>query len=121
MMNSRRFNTLNELRHGFLLSGGVFTTIQPLASRDSIARGINNFGQIVGEYTDNNGAAHGFLYNPSNGSFTTLDDPLASFGTSAQGINDLGQIVGFYVDSRLTHHGFLYSGGTYTRSMPRTA
>ena len=71
---------------------------------------INNSGQIVGNYTDNNGTVHGFLY--SNGTYTTLDNP--SGATVPLGINNLGQIVGEYGDASGTVHGFLYSNGTYT-------
>jgi uncharacterized membrane protein len=78
--------------------------------------GINNAGQIVGDYSDATGV-HGFLRTPGTAGapavFTTLDDPLATRNqTSAFGINDAGQIVGRYVDDNGSH-GFLLSGGTY--------
>jgi probable HAF family extracellular repeat protein len=73
------------------------------------ASGINNAGQIVGQYTDSTGRTHGFLY--SGGTFTTLDVP-GSSDTFAAGINDVGQIVGGYFAGTGTH-GFLYSGGTF--------
>src|SRR5262249_10906831 len=87
---------------------------------------IDNAGQIVGSYaviwsSPMMVQSHGFLYNPNDGSYTTIDDPLAgqigSFGgTSAQGINDVGKIVGSYTAGFPGGgvHGFLYSGGTYT-------
>src|SRR5262245_17627252 len=90
--------------HGFLYSGGSYTTIdyQPVfpdpAVDDTYALGINDAGQIVEKYTD--GRDHGFLY--SNGTFTTIDDPLGSpLGRNvARGINKAGQIVGYYDDSQ---------------------
>jgi probable HAF family extracellular repeat protein len=48
------------------------------------AFGINDAGQIVGQYQDATGT-HGFLL--SGGISTTLDDPLATGGTFAQGIS----------------------------------
>jgi probable HAF family extracellular repeat protein len=104
-------------QHGFLLSGGLFTTIdEPFGTQGTVARGINNFGQIVGSYRGNDGHEHGFIYNPSNGSFATLDDPVG-FDTAAVGLNDSGQIVGVY-----DGHGFLYNGGTYiTLDAPNSA
>jgi probable HAF family extracellular repeat protein len=113
-----QYTDSNRLRHGFLYSGGSYTTLDdPLATNGTFARGINNAGQIVGQYIDGRGE-HGFLY--SGGVYTTLDDPLAASGTSpfgagtyARGINDAGQIVGLYVDSGGRTHGFLYSGGEY--------
>jgi probable HAF family extracellular repeat protein len=91
--------------HGFLYSGGVYTTINdPLGTNGTFAFGINNKSQIVGEYIDSSGIPHGFLY--SGGVYTTINDPLGTNGTVAQGINDKGQIVGYYLDSRGIH-GFL--------------
>ncbi len=97
--------------HGFLYSGGTFTTltinIPGVAIINSQATGINNLGQIVGTY-DN----HGFLL--SGGAATTIDVPGARF-TNPMGINDSGQIVGRYCDQCFfgIAKGFLYSGGTF--------
>jgi len=79
----------------------------------TFATGINDAGQIVGFYNENNFIRHGFVHNPDDGTFTTLDDPLATGDTLASGINNMGQIVGYYVNASGTH-GFLYSNGTYT-------
>jgi probable HAF family extracellular repeat protein len=38
------------------------------------ASGINDNGQIVGSYFKD-GRDHGFLYNPSGGTYVTLDVP----------------------------------------------
>src|SRR5262249_55813195 len=109
-------------QHGFLLNGGLFTTIdEPFATQGTVATGINNLGQIVGYYYTVVGfgflISHGFLYNPSNSSFTTLEDPLPQgLGTAVYGINDVGQIVGNYINlADGSSPGFLYNGGTYTR------
>src|SRR5437899_671471 len=89
----------------------IFTTVEdPLATQDTQGQGINNAGQIVGDYADASGV-HGFLFTGS--SFVTLDDPLARRGTQAFGINDAGQIVGLFRDASNNAHGFLLSGGTY--------
>ena len=57
--------------HGFLYSGGSFTTIDvPGALGFTEATGINDAGQIVGAFTDKTGT-HGFLY--SGGSFTIIN------------------------------------------------
>jgi probable HAF family extracellular repeat protein len=104
--------------HGFLYSGGVYTTLNAPVT----PYGINDKGQIVGTFSDSNGG-HGFLY--SGGVYTTLDDPQSIFdpacgglncpgNTQAYGINNAGQIVGQYTDSNRLRHGFLYSGGSYT-------
>jgi probable HAF family extracellular repeat protein len=93
----------NGTFHGFLLSGGSFTTLDAPGSTLTLALGINDAGQIVGEY-EASGRFHGFLL--SGGSFTTLDPPGSTF-TNALGINNVGQIVGLYSDASGRTHGFL--------------
>ena len=107
------FYVSGQQDHGFLYSGGTFTSLNdPFGTDGTAAYGSNDAGQIVGEYFDGSNTEHGFVY--SNGTYTTLDDPLGTKGTAAWGINDMGQIVGYYIDSSGVNHGFLYSGGTYT-------
>jgi len=104
--------------HGFLYSHGHYIALNdPSAGRGTleneigtVANGINDKGQVVGSYTDDNGVAHGFVYNISTGIYATLDDPSAGPGsndTAAFGINDKGQIVGWYWNGGA--NGFLYS------------
>ncbi len=103
----------SSTQHGFLLSGGTYTTIDfPGAAAGTYANAINDSDQIVGAYGDAGGDEHGYLL--SGGQFTTIDFPGAVGLTAAQGINDSGQIVGYYVDSGGSSHGFLLSDGTYT-------
>ncbi len=68
------------LDHGFLYSGGNYTTLDdPSANAGTFAQGINDSGQIVGYYTNTASGNHGFLYNPAGGgTYTTLDDPFAA-------------------------------------------
>ncbi len=83
-----------------------FTTIDVPGAVETNAFGINNSGQIVGEFTASS-RAHGFLL--SGGAFTTIDVP-GAINTQAFGINDSGQIAGESDSS----HGFLLSGGAFT-------
>ena len=76
-------------------SGDQFTPSFTLAS------GINDAGQVVGFFGDLAGANDGFLFDPTTGSYTTLDVPSAA-NTYAQGINNSGQIVGYYDDNQVT-------------------
>lgn len=97
--------------HGFLYAGGVLTTLNyPTPTTFTSAEGINDGGEIVGNYFDNTGE-HGFLY--ASGTFATIDDPKATAGSGANGINNWGQIVGVYGDSAGTH-AYLYFHGTFT-------
>jgi probable HAF family extracellular repeat protein len=83
-----------------------YTTLDDPLQTDFMtqANGINDAGQIVGQYHNSSGY-HGFLY--SAGTYTPIDDPLATISTVAYDINDAGQIVGFYASNAT--HGFLYN------------
>jgi len=98
--------------HGFLVSGGTYTTIDFPGAVAGSANAINDSGQIVGDYGDGAGGEHGYLL--SGGQFTTIDVPGAVGLTAAEGINASGQIVGYYVDSGGSSHGFLLSDGKFT-------
>src|SRR4051794_8940025 len=57
------------------------------------ANDINDHGQVVGQFTDSRGVAHGFLYEEE--SYCQIDYPAAT-ETNLLGINNLGQIVGMF-------------------------
>ena len=92
--------------HGFVYSDSKFYSIDYLYADPvyTVFRGINNKGQIVGEFIDNSFVHHGFVYSGYNeenfagGVFSNIT-PNAEF----TGINDNGQIVGY----GLTGSGFL--------------
>jgi uncharacterized membrane protein len=82
--------TLVQL-HGFLLSGGTYTTIDPPGSISTNVGGINNSGEIAGTYAVPPFKTHGFLFK--SGVYTIVDVPGAS-STGVAGVNDQGEIVG---------------------------
>lgn len=87
--------------------------IKPLAipgATQITANGINDHGQVVGQFTDSNGVPHGFVYE--NESFCHLDYPNAA-GTNILGINNVGQMVGMFTTLTATA-GFLYDRGTFS-------
>jgi hypothetical protein len=47
--------------HGFLLSGGRFTTIDFPGAVATDLNDINPSGDIVGQYADSDGNEHGFI------------------------------------------------------------
>lgn len=117
---------------GFVLTGGQFSSVSfPSAScapvfctagaiLNTILRGVNDAGQIVGFYQSDRltplppspalgFAVHGFLL--AAGNYVQLDFPGAS-QTLTNGINNLGQIVG-----NSSSGAFLFSGGTFS-SLP---
>jgi hypothetical protein len=105
----------NNWPHNFLYAGGSFTTIDvPGASSNWGAKGINDYGDIVGSYGDDTGRP-GFLY--SGGIFTPINVPGVVDGcwTVPMGINNSGAIVGTYnlPGAPGTHRGFLYVGGNF--------
>ena len=86
-----------------------FTSIDvPGATSGTGARGINNAGQIVGEFYASE--PHGFLKDGVI--FTTIDVP-GTLGGQPFGINDAGRIVGTFFDAR-GNQGFLKDGATFT-------
>jgi|SRR2546423_1577423 probable HAF family extracellular repeat protein len=76
--------------HGFVYSGGTFTTLDDPSGIKTFATGINSAGHIVGYYTDSGGHDHAFFFS---GGFDTLNNPLGNVVGNdfyAEGINDLG-------------------------------
>ncbi len=103
---------------GFLLSGGVYTTIScPDAVTGTFVYGINDNGVIVGYYgkdfTD-----VGFMY--INGECRNLPRFNGSVAYPT-GINNQGHIVGYYFVSQSITEGFELVGKTYTEiSVPNS-
>lgn len=104
-------------RHAFLVNRSDYFVLDPsgvLSTDTSFARGINNVGDVVGGYFDDDGNEHGFLLH--HGVLTTLDVPFSgSVGTQLNSLNDSGTIVGVWVDTAFTAHGFVYHQGTFAR------
>jgi hypothetical protein len=84
--------------HGFVDSGGSFSTIDPTGSTSTVLLGINDNGFAVGDWIDSSMVMHGLLYDLNNNTFQNVDDPFGIGTTTINGINDKGQLVGFYVN-----------------------
>jgi probable HAF family extracellular repeat protein len=96
--------------HGFLLSGGKYTTIDyPGAIGGTEAFGVNDLKVVVGT-RDNGKNVKGFRY--AKGHFVTFGYP-NSAETTPTSINDNGEIVGYFIDSNNTTHGFTLKGKTF--------
>src|SRR5579884_3552032 len=100
---------LTQARAGF-----VFTNLAFPGAAETDALGINDGGQIVGDYFNPGGNVtfgpyQGFLL--SGGSYSTIDFPGSSW-TRAFDINNSGQIVGDEITGQI--HGFLLDHGSYT-------
>jgi probable HAF family extracellular repeat protein len=95
--------------HGFLLAQGKATSydVPSAVGIGNQLNRINDVGDIIGIFQDNNGALHGFvLQGGLSGPLVQLDYP-GGTQTSPWGINNAGQIVGKYTDSNGVDHGFL--------------
>jgi uncharacterized membrane protein len=81
---------------GYLLGSGAFD--------------INDRGQIVGAYIDEDGHVHGHLLD--DGVFTRIEVP-DGVGTTVHKVDNRGQVVGVYVGPDGIQHGFTLRNGRY--------
>jgi hypothetical protein len=77
-----------------------------------VAGDIKDLGQIIDNYGDAAGNAHGFLLIAGN--FRTIDVPGALTTTFPSGISANGEIVGAYDDSNGMLYGFRLKCGNFT-------
>jgi probable HAF family extracellular repeat protein len=84
----------------------------PGATNGTVARGINNLGEIVGYYIIGRTDCSFFLscqlhgFKVVNGKFSTIDVP-GAIQTEVFGVNDGGDVVGAFATSDGHLHGFL--------------
>jgi probable HAF family extracellular repeat protein len=98
--------------HGFIYKNGKYTILDaPLGVNGTTVKGINDSGEIVGNYTDSNEKSHGFLYK--NSKFHVIDGPLAAGGTTIEGLNNKGEIIGYYTDISKKSRLFIYKNNTF--------
>ena len=95
---------------------GRYTTIDVPGATATNAISVNDFGVVVGSYTDTQGVSHGFI--DQGGVFTTVDDPQAGTasgqGTTVIAINEVGVLGGVYIDANGVNHGFIERRGVFT-------
>jgi probable HAF family extracellular repeat protein/VCBS repeat-containing protein len=102
--------------HGFLYSGGSYTTIDPAGSTQTLIFAINNDDQMVGYYIDSSHEYIGFQYTDNTASYTILEPPYSSTPilTEASDINALGDVVGYYRSGSdsFSDRAYLFKDGT---------
>jgi uncharacterized membrane protein len=90
-----------------------FKTINPFSSVETSARGINDAGDVVGDFAtaaqETAGSESGYLRH--NGKYTKINFPGAR-DTDANGISESGEIVGTY-DLVAGDHGYVFKNGKY--------
>jgi hypothetical protein len=93
------------------------------AGEGTSPHGINDSGEITGEYKDASSVVRGFIRH-RDGTFTKFDAPGAStaagLGTSPRRINNAGEVAGFYnAGPKGVRHGFVrHADGTITTIDP---
>jgi probable HAF family extracellular repeat protein len=100
-----------RMEGAFLDSDGVLTDLGtlPALAAVTIAHGINDAGQVVGEAGNGAGKSHAFLFQ--DGVLTDLNDLMPPdcgwVLESAMAINGVGQIVGYGTNPNGQTHAFL--------------
>jgi hypothetical protein len=96
----------NENRHGYLRQAdGTSVEIAPPGATQTAAVGVDDAGNVTGDYLDAAGVPHGFV-RAADGTFTVVDAPNAS-DTLVSGGNGKGKMWGFYYDNAGNRHGFI--------------
>jgi YVTN family beta-propeller protein len=97
----------------FLLRGGISNTFEDpdAAPQSTFAFSINDLDQTCGSFTDLMGNTHGFVRNPLDGSFKTIQFPMADMSSSVNQINNKGTMAGEY--NLRVGHGFLTDGSNF--------
>ena len=84
-------------RKGFILNGSTYTFFSRPGWDNTEPRGISNQGLVVGwSYSKDTTQSDGFIYDPSNGTFTDVT-PGSGSPSIVQGINRFGRIAGTFV------------------------
>ena len=90
--------------HGYILHGSTFTTYDEGGPYSTDVYGINNAGDITGDYDSSIAVGGGFL--TVGGVQTTFTGPAGFTGLLSQCLNNSDVVVGQYADSAGNTHGF---------------
>ena len=80
--------------NSFVFSGGVYTTFKVPGAASTTISGINNSGQIIGAYDDDDGVLRGFIATPD-----AVPEPAS---IALMGIGGIGMFGGWYRKRRKT-------------------
>jgi hypothetical protein len=101
-----------------MFDGQLFHFFQNMAGYPiTSARGINNFGDIAGFYTD--GALEWGYLLPAGAGFELVLDNVAPGAVTALGLNDQRRVVGDFIDTSGADHGYSWTDAShYTQIDP---
>jgi len=92
--------------NAFFLAGTTLQTFIPGGGSAAVALGINDRGNIVGQYTIGGEMPGFFMGSHTSTVSTRIDAPSGPDTVNAQSVNLDGEIVGFYVGTDGQDHGF---------------
>jgi uncharacterized membrane protein len=107
----------NSQQRSFLLDKGKYTKIDFPGAIETQALSINNLGQVVGQYTRQDGTFGGFRWDKGRIKDIDIPDVPGQIGASVSAINDKGELVGSVAvteNSQLVQFGFLLARGRFT-------
>lgn len=91
-------------------SAADITRIGTLGGSESVALGINNLGQVVGQANvDGDGSAHAYVWQA--GVITDLGSLFGGGNSAAQGINNHGEVVGWSETMTGARNAMYWHGG----------
>ncbi len=93
--------------HGFKLKNKVFTRIDIPGATDTRVLGVNDGGDVVGDYRTSDNNIHGFLLHHT-GALQKINQTGSNF-TSASGVNNSLTVVGTGIT------GFIWKNGVFTK------
>ena len=92
----------------YIFDSTSFTPIECNGATALFLEGINNVGQIVGDYYDSNDVEHNFVLSPPYNGDCVLIPNYQGLRTFVSSINNAGLVVGGYFNSSGVPSGFLY-------------
>jgi hypothetical protein len=105
-------STKTGLFEGFVYSGGKITEVHFPKSNGTQAIGINDKGDVVGDYLDSASVQHAFV---KKGAKYTSFDVSGHTTPYAWDINSSGQMVVFAINSAGGYDSFVYNGKTFKK------
>ncbi|HEY2513685.1 MAG TPA: hypothetical protein VGI39_22605 [Polyangiaceae bacterium] len=97
----------SNVLHGVILHEGTILPVQYPNGLPTEAYGVNDWGQVIGVYSTDDGNLHAFQHSLFTGTYVSTDIP-GALTTVPLSINDRGETVGYYLTvAGTTGQGFI--------------